>query len=213
MTEDAREPAAYAADIEAARDRLIAFALGCSEEDWRAAPLDGDPRPVAVVVDHVADSYEYMAGWIRRLVAGEPVEVTGDMVDDLNAEHASGAAAMSQADVAEHLRRSGAAIIALIAGLSAVGLAAADGRIRLFAQVAIRHADNHRADIETALATQSLPRSIGAPATRALTAAGFTQLGQLANVPVADLKKLHGVGPKALRLLQESLEQRGLSLG
>jgi hypothetical protein len=213
VTEDAREPAAYAADIEAARDRLIAFALGCSEEDWRAAPLDGDPRPVAVVVDHVADSYEYMAGWIRRLVAGEPVEVTGDMVDDLNAEHASGAAAMSQADVAEHLRRSGAAIIALIAGLSAAGLAAADGRIRLFAQVAIRHADNHRTDIETALATQSLPRSIGAPATRALTAAGFTQLGQLANVPVADLKKLHGVGPKALRLLQESLEQRGLSLG
>jgi hypothetical protein len=71
VAEDERDPAAYAADIEAARDRLIAFAGGCSEADWRAAPLDGDPRPVAVVVDHVADSYEYLAGWIRQLVAGE----------------------------------------------------------------------------------------------------------------------------------------------
>ena len=40
---------------------------------------------------------------------------------------------------------------------SAMGyLAAADGRIRLFAQIAIRHADNHRTDIETALAAQGL---------------------------------------------------------
>jgi hypothetical protein len=44
-----------------------------------------------------------------------------------------------------------------------------------------------------------LPGNIGAPATRALVAAGYTELGQLANVPAADLKKLHGVGPKALR--------------
>jgi hypothetical protein len=31
-------------------------------------------------------------------------------------------------------------------------------------------------------------------------------------VPAAELKKLHGVGPKAIRLLAEALEQRGLSL-
>lgn len=156
MTEDERDAAAYAADIEAARDRLIAFASGCSEAQWRAAPLDGDPRPVAVVVDHVADSYEYLAGFIRQILAGQAAEVTGELVDDLNAEHAAAAAAVSQADAAEHLHRSGAAISALIASLSADQLAAADGRIRLFAQVAIRHADNHRTDIETALATQGL---------------------------------------------------------
>ena len=153
MTDDDRAPAAYAADIEAARDRLIAFASGCSEEEWRAAPLDGDPRPVAIVVDHVADSYDYLAGWIRQLVAGQPVEVTGEIVDDLNAEHAAGAAAVSQADATEHLRRSGAAMSALLAGLSA-----GDGRVRRFAQIAIRHADNHRADIETALAAQGIRR-------------------------------------------------------
>ena len=158
VTGDERPPAAYAADIEAARDRLIAFAGGCSDEEWRAAPLEGDPRPVAVVVDHVADSYEYLAGWIRQLLAGQPVEVTGEIVDDLNAEHAGQAAAVSQAEAAEHLRRSGAAISALIAGLSPADLAAGDDRIRRFAQIAIRHADNHRTDIETALAAQGLRR-------------------------------------------------------
>jgi hypothetical protein len=57
------------------------------------------------------------------------------------------------------------------------------------------------------------PSSIGAPATRALVGAGYRELSQLAGVPVADLKQLHGMGPKALRLLQEALEEQGLSLG
>ncbi|HEY8044199.1 MAG TPA: hypothetical protein VIF35_08045 [Streptosporangiaceae bacterium] len=58
-----------------------------------------------------------------------------------------------------------------------------------------------------------LPGNIGAPATRALTAAGYTELSQLAGVPAAELRKLHGVGPKALRLLQEELQRHGMSLG
>jgi len=58
-----------------------------------------------------------------------------------------------------------------------------------------------------------LPANIGAPATRALTGSGYTGLGQLAGVPAAELKKLHGIGPKALRLLQEALQARGKSLG
>jgi len=58
-----------------------------------------------------------------------------------------------------------------------------------------------------------LPGNIGAPATRALTAAGYTELRQLAGVPAAELTKLHGVGPKALRLIQEELQRQGMSLG
>jgi hypothetical protein len=58
-----------------------------------------------------------------------------------------------------------------------------------------------------------LPRGIGAPATRALTAAGFTRLEQLHGVPAAELSKLHGVGPKAIRVLGEVLEHHGYALG
>lgn len=57
-----------------------------------------------------------------------------------------------------------------------------------------------------------LPR-IGAPATRALRQAGWTRLDQLAGVPRADLAALHGVGPRALRILDEALAQHGLRLG
>jgi hypothetical protein len=61
--------------------------------------------------------------------------------------------------------------------------------------------------------SEGLPRGIGAPATRALTAAGYTELRQLSGVSRGELQRLHGVGPKALRILQEELETRGLSLG
>ena len=59
----------------------------------------------------------------------------------------------------------------------------------------------------------AFPRGIGAPATRALKQAGYNDLTQLADVQVAELRQLHGVGPKALRLIQEALEQRGMTLG
>ena len=61
--------------------------------------------------------------------------------------------------------------------------------------------------------TRVCPGASAPPATRALTAAGYTELGQLAGVPAAELAKLHGVGPKALRLLQEALQAQGMSLG
>ena len=55
------------------------------------------------------------------------------------------------------------------------------------------------------------PRGAGNPARRALEAAGYTRLEQLAGVRSADLAKLHGVGPKVLRVLAEALAARGLS--
>jgi hypothetical protein len=59
-------------------------------------------------------------------------------------------------------------------------------------------------------ATHELPRGIGAPATRALAAAGITRLEQLTAFSEAELLKLHGVGPKAIRLLRAALSQRRL---
>lgn len=51
--------------------------------------------------------------------------------------------------------------------------------------------------------TSDLPK-IGAPATWALTAAGYLHLAQLAIVTAAELLQLHGVGPKAIGILRES---------
>lgn len=50
-----------------------------------------------------------------------------------------------------------------------------------------------------------LPK-IGAPATRALAAAGITSLSDVRRVSLDDLAALHGVGPKAIRILREALD-------
>lgn len=56
-----------------------------------------------------------------------------------------------------------------------------------------------------------LPR-IGAPATRALASIGVTRLDQVAQRSESELLGLHGFGPRALRILVEALDARGLSL-
>lgn len=55
------------------------------------------------------------------------------------------------------------------------------------------------------------PREIGQPATNALLVAGYSQLEQLTEITETNLKKLHGMGPKALRILRQTLETKGLS--
>jgi predicted flap endonuclease-1-like 5' DNA nuclease len=60
--------------------------------------------------------------------------------------------------------------------------------------------------------SSDLPGGIGAPATRALNGAGYTSLGQLAGVSAKELSALHGFGPKAIRIIEEALGQRGQSL-
>jgi len=56
-----------------------------------------------------------------------------------------------------------------------------------------------------------LPK-IGAPATNALNGAGYYRLEQLTHITEAELMALHGVGPKAVRILKEALAARGLAL-
>jgi hypothetical protein len=56
------------------------------------------------------------------------------------------------------------------------------------------------------------PPGLGAPARRALHAAGYTALEQLDGVSADELRRLHGVGPRALRVIQEALAADGRSL-
>ena len=55
------------------------------------------------------------------------------------------------------------------------------------------------------------PAGLSAPARRALDGAGYTRLEQLTKVSAAELKKLHGMGPKAIEQLRSALAEKGLS--
>jgi len=65
--------------------------------------------------------------------------------------------------------------------------------------------------IETMKQEMSEFPKIGAPATRALAAAGYTTMKQLTKVTEAELGQLHGMGPKALGILRETLKAKGWS--
>jgi hypothetical protein len=54
------------------------------------------------------------------------------------------------------------------------------------------------------------PRGLRSPL-RALTAAGYTHLEQIATVSDAALLQLHGMGPNAVRKLREALTEIGQS--
>jgi len=53
------------------------------------------------------------------------------------------------------------------------------------------------------------PEGLSQPALRALRDAGYTRLNQLAKISEADLLKLHGMGPKGIRILRSALKSRG----
>jgi hypothetical protein len=55
-----------------------------------------------------------------------------------------------------------------------------------------------------------LPK-LPAPARRALLDAGYTRLAQLTEVSESEVTRLHGMGPKAMRVLRDALHDRGLS--
>jgi hypothetical protein len=57
-----------------------------------------------------------------------------------------------------------------------------------------------------------IPAKIAAPARRALDAAGYKSLAQVAKATERQLLALHGMGPRAIRQLREALAERGLHL-
>jgi DNA repair protein RadC len=54
-----------------------------------------------------------------------------------------------------------------------------------------------------------LPADLAGPARRALAAAGYTRLDQLTQISEAELRQLHGMGPKALDQLRRALAASG----
>jgi uncharacterized protein YdhG (YjbR/CyaY superfamily) len=55
------------------------------------------------------------------------------------------------------------------------------------------------------------PHGIGNPAASALKHAGYFKLKQLTKLSETETAQLHGVGPKAVRILKDTLKEKGLS--
>lgn len=55
-----------------------------------------------------------------------------------------------------------------------------------------------------------IPAAIGKPALRALISAGLSNLEMISQVKESDVLALHGVGPKAIRILKSAMLEAGI---
>jgi hypothetical protein len=99
--------AALLADrIEEGAAVLAAFAEGLSEEEWRGPVSATDHRSIGVIVHHVASMYPIEIDVARAIAGGKAVmDVTWNVVADLNAKHANDHAQETKATALELLRR------------------------------------------------------------------------------------------------------------
>lgn len=58
--------------------------------------------------------------------------------------------------------------------------------------------------------SDEFPKAMGRPANAALVSLGITTLAQVATMTRRELLAVHGVGPKAVAVLEVELHQRGL---
>jgi hypothetical protein len=109
---------ALAERVAQAHRELIAFVEACSEADWRTyCPNEG--RTVGVVVHHVASMLPAELDVIRTVASGQPVtEVTTEIVDQINAQHAKDHADCSREETLELLQRNSALVVSAIRELS-----------------------------------------------------------------------------------------------
>lgn len=104
--------------LERGANELMAFVEGCSLAEWQT-PVPGDGRTVGVLAHHVASAYPVEMDLIAVLASGEAIiDVTMEMVDQMNAEHAQTHANCTREETLALLRGNSASAAAAIRQLS-----------------------------------------------------------------------------------------------
>ena len=90
--------------IQQGATELAAFAEGLSEVDWLTKVSETDRRSIGVIVHHVASVYPIEVELARAIASGNAVlDVTWDVVAELNANHARERSGVTKAATLELL--------------------------------------------------------------------------------------------------------------
>ena len=101
---------------------FIAFVENCTDEDWQKV-CEREQWAVAVVAHHVAAGHFGAIEFVKMIVAGEAIpEITMEVIDQMNAQHAREHAHCTQEEVLTLLRENGSAFAGYLEGLSEVDL-------------------------------------------------------------------------------------------
>jgi hypothetical protein len=105
--------AALADDFAAANAEAIAFARGCSGDEWDTA-VPGEDWSVGVVLHHIAEGHGQASRWLQAMSRGEGVTDTAQDIDRANAAHAVRAQAVGPDETIVLLEVRGAELEALL---------------------------------------------------------------------------------------------------
>jgi hypothetical protein len=151
-----------AARIEAGARGLAALVEELSEQEWGTPVSATDRRSVGVIVHHVASVYPIEIQLAKAIASGKPVlDVTWEVVAQLNAQHAREHVGVTKAAALELLRRNSREAAALVRAFTDEELdSAAPFSLSFDAPVtaqfviedhALRHSWHHLAAIRKAL--------------------------------------------------------------
>jgi uncharacterized damage-inducible protein DinB len=144
--------------FEAANREIISTVEKCSDAQWRTR-CAGETWSVGVVAHHVAESHAGIARIIQTVAAGQPLpQITTEMIDERNAQHARQHANCTKEETLELLRKNGASAVAAVRGLSDEQLQRS-GTLRagpmtaeqVVERILIGHAQGHLASIRAAI--------------------------------------------------------------
>jgi len=152
---------ALANRLEQGAAALANFAAGLTEQEWEIrTPKDG--RKIGVIVNHVASVYPVEIELAQTVAKGEAVTgLTAEVINKMNAEHASANDRITKEQTLELLRQNSAAAAAAIRALSdeeldqAVSVSLYGGATLTCQFVledhAVRHSYHHLARLQSAL--------------------------------------------------------------
>ena len=108
---------ALAKQFEAKVREAMATLEKLSDADWKKV-TEAEKWPVGVTAHHLADALESVSKMVKAVVAGQSLEITNDMLNEMNARHAKEQANCTRAETIELLRKGAAAAAVVIRGLS-----------------------------------------------------------------------------------------------
>ena len=83
MSERSRE---LVAQFEQTNEEIVAVVESCTPEEWQTICAE-EQWPVGVTAHHVAEFHLVIKGWVETVVAGQPLTITYDEIDAINARH------------------------------------------------------------------------------------------------------------------------------
>jgi len=144
-------------EYDAVMAETIALAESCSDDEWGIVSAS-EQRTVGVLFDHIATGNPQVVHWIDEFLAGRAVEITPEILNARNADHAEHAQKRPRAETIDDLKQGTARTSKFLGRLTDDQMGtrsefgwAGEQDVAWVAAAALRHPRGHLKSIRAAL--------------------------------------------------------------